>query len=133
MSLEAKIDTLTAAIETLTKALEGGLSAKTTATAASSKDKEASEDKPRTTRTRTTKPKAISTSDLKKAAESFLDNNDGDDDYADRRAHIKKIIAKFDSPKFTEIAEADRQAALDMLKEFESGEGDSSKEDDDDI
>ncbi len=132
MSLEAKIDTLTAAVETLTKALEGGLSAKTTASAAPSKDKEVSEDKPRTTRGRAAK-KAISTSDLKKAAESFLDNNDGDDDYADRRAHIKKIIAKFDSPKFTEIAEADRQAALDMLKEFESGEGASSKEDDDDI
>lgn len=128
MSIEAKIDALTSAVEALTKVMEGGMSAKTTTTA-STKDTE--EKKPATRRS--TKPKAPTAADMKKAAESFLDKAGKDEDnYADRRAHIKKVIAKFDSPKFTEIGEDDRQEAIDMLADFDKDDDGGSSRDNDD-
>lgn len=127
MSLEQKIDDLTAAIAKLTTTIEGGFTGKATTAASDDKGKDKGDDKEKATGTRATRKPAAekvpSTADLKKAAEAFLDKAGNDEDnYADRRAHIKDIIAKFDSPKFTEIAEGDRKDALAMLAEFDKEE-----------
>lgn len=148
MSLEAKIDALITSVDALTAVMKSGMSGKTTAAAkdddgekgraSSSKDDEA--EKPKTTRAprgSAKKDKVPSTADLKKAAESFLDKAGNDeDDYNERRAHLKKVVAKYDAPRFTEIAEDDRAAAIAMLNDFDKGsddEGGRGKDEDDDI
>lgn len=125
MSIEAKLDALTAAVTELTEVMKSGMTGKTTVAASSkdddkSKDKDDDGDKPRTTRTRSTKAKAPTESDMKKAAESFLDKAGNDEDnYNDRRAHLKKVVSKFDAERFTAIAEGDREDALKALAAFD--------------
>lgn len=137
MSIESSIDALTAAVKENTETLKAAMTGKASATTAPKGD---DKEKP-APRSRSTKAadKAPSTADMKKAAESFLDKAGNDeDDYNKRRAHIKKVIAKFDAPKFTEIGEDDRKDAIAMLTEFdEDGAGDDEgrgrREDETDI
>jgi len=81
-----------------------------------------SADKPATTRGRASpKAKAPTTAQMKEAAEKYLDVQD-EAQYSLRRDNIKSIVKKFDATKFTEIAEENRQAALDLLAKYEADE-----------
>lgn len=70
--------------------------------------------------------KAPSVSDMKNAAQAYLDAADDEDDYKARRATIKKIVEKFGVDRFTEIPEGHRAKALAIL----NGEGEGDEEED---
>ena len=77
-------------------------------------------DAPKATRGRQVKEKAISPDDMAKATTDFLEVDD-EDEYANRRAFVKKIITKYGAPKMSAIAEEDRKEALAYLDDYKAG------------
>lgn len=122
-SIEETLAELNANIVALTEVIGGALSGK----ASVAEVKKTAEDKPKATRTRATAaPKKPTQAEMKKAAETFLDAaKDNEDDYNNRRAHLKTVVAKFDAPKFTEIGEDDRADAIEALNDYTAEESDN--------
>lgn len=127
MSLEAKIDALTAAI-TENNDLLRGLTAKASGGAASAKAeapaKEDKADKAEKPATRAAKPKAEKTpsvADMKKVAEDYLDVTD-EDEYNERRGLIRAIVDHFGAEKFTAIEKDDRLVAKKLVEAAAAGE-----------
>ena len=135
MALEDEIKALTAAMNRNSDLLEGltakaaaGAAAKTSTVADKPKDadpeeaprgrgrppKEAAADKPKA-------KKAPTEKEMADATVEFLEVDD-DDEHDARRALVKAIIAKHGVKKMSEIAEADRQKALDALTAYKAGE-----------
>lgn len=74
------------------------------------------------------KAKAPTPADMTKATTDFLEVDD-DEEYATRRDLVKKILAKYDAKKMSEVAEDDRQAALDILTSYKAGDPTGLEED----
>lgn len=129
MSLEAKIEELTAAVTALTSIISASGSGTVTKPAAAKAEDKKAEDKP----ARGRKPaaaKAPSTKELADVATKFLDEAEGNEDaYAARRGLINELREKYDLKKLSDAAEEDRQAIIDAIKEF--GEANPADADDD--
>lgn len=121
-SLETLLLDLTSAVDELTKAITSAASGSGKAVVAKAAATEETEEKPKPAprKPAAAKPaKAPTVAAMKKAGEAFLDATDEPDEYAARRAFLKKTVAKYDAPKLTEIGEDDRAAALADLEGFE--------------
>lgn len=137
MALEDKIDVLTAALnrkndllEALTaeikrnsdllEALTAGAKAKVEGAAAA---KPAAEEKaparPRAEKA-PAKPKTPTAADMVAATTKFCGEEDeyDEDEFNARRRFVKSLLKKYEAPKMSEIAEDDRQAALDALSGY---------------
>ena len=146
MSIEAQLSELTEAVKEnsellkiLTSSARKGLDEQATTkpatrSRAAAKADDETESKPRTTRSRTAKPKVPTATEVRKQTEEFLNVTD-EDEYAARRKIVKSIVDKYDAPKMTELAEEDRAAALadlaNALKEREEGDQGGDEDDDD--
>lgn len=146
MSIEAQMSELTEAVKEnsellkiLTSSARKGLDEQATTkpatrSRAAAKADDETESKPRTTRSRTAKPKVPTATEVRKQTEEFLNVTD-EDEYAARRKIVKSIVDKYDAPKMTELAEEDRAAALadlaKALKEREEGDQGGDEDDDD--
>lgn len=137
MSLEDKIETLTAVLNRNSDLLEGITAAaknnmKTVEAAKPVAEKAEDGEKP----TRGRKPaaeKAVKAPTVKEVTEKtqeFL-KVDSDDEYENRRNFVKKIVAKFGAPKMSELEEGDRKAALDYLVAYAAGDETDLDEDED--
>lgn len=116
MSLEAKIEELTAAVSALTAIMSAAGSG--SATVAPKTTEKPAETKA-TRAPRTTKVKAPSVKELTEVATKFLDEAEGNEDaYAARRGLINDLRGKFDLKKLSDAAEDDRQAIIDAIKTF---------------
>ena len=141
VSLEAKIEALTDALKENTELLKA-LTAKAKANVsaepkASTKadDDDDGEEKPASRSTsrgrgRLKRDKAPTAAEVKKATEAFLDVED-EDEYAERRKIIKKLIAKYGAAKMTEIEESKRASALSDMEAYCNGDEIDFGEDDD--
>ena len=136
MSLEDKIDTLTKALdrnsdllEILTAKAKASSETKPIPAAATEPPKAAAaEEAPkrgRPAKAAAEKPakaaKVPTPAEMSKATTDFLEV-DAEDEYNARRDLVKKILGHFESKKMSEIAEADRQKALDMLSAYKAGD-----------
>lgn len=112
-ALRDNTDTLKSMTAAAKKA-NGGASASTSSR--STKDDDGDDGKAASGRKpRTTKPKAPTAKELGAATTAFLEIED-EEVYEERKGVIKKILAKFDAPKMSEIAEEDRAAAMELLQ-----------------
>lgn len=132
MSLEERIAELTEAIKensALLTVLTSKARSNIEVPAPKSEAKAKSDDSDAAPKRRGRKPKAKvpSASEMKNAAQEYLDSADDEDEYKSRRAKIKAIVEKFGAAKFTEIAEEHRAEALAMLN------GETEEEEDDDV
>lgn len=143
MSLEDAIKANTAAILAHNALLEkmigaGGAPTKPAADKAADKpaskptaDKAASKpaaDKPKAS---SGKKKELTQEDVAKKVSEFLKTGD-DDERADRKALVKKIIEHYEVDRFTNIEPADYAEALGMLAAHERGEDPFAEDGDDD-
>ncbi len=137
MSLEDKIDAMTAALnrnsdllEVLTGRAEKGLANKAEAETKKPVEEEApkrtrsakpaEEEAPKRTRS-AAKEKAPTPKEMGEATTTFLDV-EAEDEFEARRALVKKLLAHFDAPKMSEIEESKRQSALDALAAYKAGD-----------
>ena len=136
VSLEAKIEALTDALKEnseLLKALTAKAKANVSAEPKASTKTDDGDEKPAsrsTSRGRPKKDKAPTAAEVKKATEAFLDVED-EDEYAERRKIIKKLIAKYGAAKMTEIEESKRASALSDMEAYCNGDEIDFGEDDD--
>jgi uncharacterized membrane protein len=118
MSLEAKIEALTAAVEANTKALAGGAKAPAKETAkaptAAEKKKAAAEKK------KAAEPEVPSIEDVAATVTAYLKAGDPDD-RAKARENVAAISKHFEADRFTAIASGKLIEALDMLNDFSEG------------
>jgi hypothetical protein len=125
MSIEAALAELTAAINRNSDLLE---TITTTAAKNLAKGADAPADKapakaPATTKAPTKAPAKVkipTAPEMAKATTDFLEVED-EDEYAKRRALIKAIVTKHEVKKMSEIAEGDRQTALDAIAAYKAG------------
>lgn len=117
MSLEAKLEELTAAVSALTAIMSSAGSG--SATVASKTADKPTADKPARTPRASAKTKAPSVKELTEVATKFLDEAEGNEDaYAARRGLINDLRGKFEIKKLSDAAEDDRQAIIDAIKAF---------------
>lgn len=131
MSLEAKLEELTAAVSALTAIMSSAGSG--SATVASKTADKPTADKPARA-PRATKVKAPTVKELTEVATKFLDEAEGNEDaYAARRSLINDLRGKFDIKKLSDAAEDDRQVIIDAIKAFadENAVGDEGDAEDD--
>lgn len=74
------------------------------------------------------KAKVPTPAEMAKATTDFLEVDD-EDEFDARRALVKKILAKFNAPKMSEIGEDDRDAALEILTAYKAGDPTGLEED----
>lgn len=136
MSIEKALAEVAEALRENSELLKGlTASAKTGAAKTTAKDKDEGEgdgDKPK--RTRTTKPKVPTAKELSTATTNWLEVDD-EDEYERRKGIVKKIVAKFDAAKMSEVEEGDRAEALDLLNQAIDGKNPfkKSRDEDDDV
>lgn len=138
MSLEVKIEALTAAVEknnelqTAVLAAISGAKRNEPVTSAGDGSKSAPEDKPKATRGRATKAKAPTVKEITEKTTAYLDVED-DTEYEERAALVVQITEHFGVKKMSEIADDDRALAIEMLDAAIAGddpfEGIAPKED----
>ena len=134
MSLEERIAELTEAIKensalltVLTSKARSNIEVPAPKSEAKSEVKSDDSDAAPKRRGRKPKDRVPSASEMKNAAQEYLDSAEDEEEYKSRRAKIKAIVEKFGAAKFTEIAEEHRAEALAMLN------GDTEEEEDDDV
>lgn len=138
MSLEERIAELTAAISENTKRLDkmlGGATAKTEDKPATKPAAGKPADKPATKPAAGSKakPKAVTAQDVADFAGTYMKEGD-DEDRANAKANIKRIVEHFGADRLTNIDAAEMGNVLAMLKAFQSGEdplGDEEGEEED--
>ena len=137
MSIEKALADVAEALRENSELLKGlTASAKSGGAAASSKssskDKEDDEEKPK--RTRATKPKVPTAKELSTATTNWLEVDD-EDEYERRKGIVKKIVAKFEAAKMSEVEEGDRAEALELLNQAIDGKNPFKKarDEDDDV
>lgn len=101
----------------LTASAKSGGTAKATTKA---KDEDDDGEGEKTTRKRTTKPKVPTAKELSTATTNWLEVDD-EDEYERRKGIVKKIVAKFDAAKMSEVEEGDRAEALELLNQAIDG------------
>lgn len=139
MSLEDKIDALTSALNRNSDLLEG-LTAKAKTAQSTKTDEvkvEATVKPTEASKPADAKPaakaepakrgrpakaeKAPAPQDMADATKAFLEV-DAEDEYNARREIVKQILAEFEAKKMSEIPEASRKLALDMLEAYKAGD-----------
>lgn len=115
----------------LTASAKSGGTAKATTKA---KDEDGDGEGEKTTRKRTTKPKVPTAKELSTATTNWLEVDD-EDEYERRKGIVKKIVAKFDAAKMSEVEEGDRAEALELLNQAIDGNNPFKKarDEDDDV
>lgn len=115
----------------LTASAKSGGTAKAT-TKAKDEDGDGEGEKP--TRKRTAKPKVPTAKELSTATTNWLEVDD-EDEYERRKSIVKKIVAKFDAAKMSEVEEGDRASALELLNQAIDGKNPFKKarDEDDDV
>lgn len=115
----------------LTASAKSGGTAKATTKA---KDEDGDGEGEKTTRKRTTKPKVPTAKELSTATTNWLEVDD-EDEYERRKGIVKKIVAKFDAAKMSEVEEGDRAEALELLNQAIDGKNPFKKarDEDDDV
>lgn len=115
----------------LTASAKSGGTAKATTKA---KDEDGDGEGEKTTRKRTTKPKVPTAKELSTATTNWLEVDD-EDEYERRKGIVKKIVAKFDAAKMSEVEEGDRAEALELLNQAIDGKNSFKKarDEDDDV
>lgn len=115
----------------LTASAKSGGTAKAT-TKAKDEDGDGEGEKP--TRKRTAKPKVPTAKELSTATTNWLEV-DEEDEYERRKGIVKKIVAKFDAAKMSEVEEGDRAEALELLNQAIDGKNPFKKarDEDDDV
>ena len=115
----------------LTDSANSGGTAKATTKA---KDEDGDGEGEKTTRKRTTKPKVPTAKELSTATTNWLEVDD-EDEYERRKGIVKKIVAKFDAAKMSEVEEGDRAEALELLNQAIDGKNPFKKarDEDDDV
>lgn len=115
----------------LTASAKSGGTAKATTKA---KDEDGDGEGEKTTRKRTTKPKVPTAKELSTATTNWLEVDD-EDEYERRKGIVKKIVAKFDAVKMSEVEEGDRAEALELLNQAIDGKNPFKKarDEDDDV
>lgn len=115
----------------LTASAKSGGTAKAT-TKAKDEDGDGEGEKP--TRKRTAKPKVPTAKELSTATTNWLEVDD-EDEYERRKGIVKKIVAKFDAAKMSEVEEGDRAEALELLNQAIDGKNPFKKarDEDDDV
>lgn len=115
----------------LTASAKSGGTAKATTKA---KDEDGDGEGEKTTRKRTTKPKVPTAKELSAATTNWLEVDD-EDEYERRKGIVKKIVAKFDAAKMSEVEEGDRAEALELLNQAIDGKNPFKKarDEDDDV
>lgn len=115
----------------LTASAKSGGTAKAT-TKAKDEDGDGEGEKP--TRKRTAKPKVPTAKELSTATTNWLEV-DNEDEYERRKSIVKKIVAKFDAAKMSEVEEGDRAEALELLNQAIDGKNPFKKarDEDDDV
>ena len=140
MSLEEKIDALTAALTRNSDLLEGLTSAAKAKTAsAPAADSEKAADAPKRGRPAKAeaeaapkKAKPPTPEEMASATTKFLEVDD-EDEYAKRRALVKRIIGKHEVKKMSEIAVDQRQGALDAITAYQAGDATEYDDDEEDM
>lgn len=115
----------------LTASAKSGGTAKAT-TKAKDEDGDGEGEKP--TRKRTAKAKVPTAKELSTATTNWLEVDD-EDEYERRKSIVKKIVAKFDAAKMSEVEEGDRAEALELLNQAIDGKNPFKKarDEDDDV
>ena len=115
----------------LTASAKSGGTAKATTKA---KDEDGDGEGEKTTRKRTTKPKVPTAKELGAKTSAYLEVDD-EDEYERRKGIVKKIVAKFDAAKMSEVEEGDRAEALELLNQAIDGKNPFKKarDEDDDV
>lgn len=115
----------------LTASAKSGGTAKATTKA---KDEDGDGEGEKTTRKRTTKPKVPTAKELSTATTNWLEVDD-EDEYERRKGIVKKIVAKFNAAKMSEVEEGDRAEALELLNQAIDGKNPFKKarDEDDDV
>ena len=115
----------------LTASAKSGGTAKATTKA---KDEDGDGEGEKTARKRTTKPKVPTAKELSTATTNWLEVDD-EDEYERRKGIVKKIVAKFDAAKMSEVEEGDRAEALELLNQAIDGKNPFKKarDEDDDV
>lgn len=115
----------------LTASAKSGGTAKATTKA---KDEDGDGEGEKTTRKRTPKPKVPTAKELSTATTNWLEVDD-EDEYERRKGIVKKIVAKFDAAKMSEVEEGDRAEALELLNQAIDGKNPFKKarDEDDDV
>ena len=115
----------------LTASAKSGGTAKATTKA---KDEDGDGEGEKTTRKRTTKPKVPTAKELSTATTNWLEVDD-EDEYERRKGIVKKIVAKFEAAKMSEVEEGDRAEALELLNQAIDGKNPFKKarDEDDDV
>ena len=115
----------------LTASAKSGGTAKATTKA---KDEDGDGEGEKTTRKRTAKPKVPTAKELSTATTNWLEVDD-EDEYERRKGIVKKIVAKFDAAKMSEVEEGDRAEALELLNQAIDGKNPFKKarDEDDDV
>jgi hypothetical protein len=140
MALEDELKALTAAVNRNSDLLEGLTAKANAAKSAPAADSEKATDAPKRGRPAKEaaeppkKAKVPTPEEMATATKNFLEVDD-EDEYAARRALVKRIIAKHDVAKMSEIAADQRHGALDALTAYKAGEATAydEKEEEDDI
>ena len=115
----------------LTASAKSGGTAKATTKA---KDEDGDGEGEKTTRKRTAKAKVPTAKELSTATTNWLEVDD-EDEYERRKGIVKKIVAKFDAAKMSEVEEGDRAEALELLNQAIDGKNPFKKarDEDDDV
>lgn len=115
----------------LTASAKSGGTAKATTKA---KDEDGDGEGEKATRKRATKPKVPTAKELSTATTNWLEVDD-EDEYERRKGIVKKIVAKFDAAKMSEVEEGDRAEALELLNQAIDGKNPFKKarDEDDDV
>lgn len=117
----------------LTASAKSGGTAKAT-TKAKDEDGDGEGEGEKPTRKRTAKAKVPTAKELSTATTNWLEVDD-EDEYERRKGIVKKIVAKFDAAKMSEVEEGDRAEALELLNQAIDGKNPFKKarDEDDDV
>ena len=138
MSIEKALADVAEALRENSELLKGltasAKSGGTAKAATKTKDEDGDGDGEKTTRKRTTKPKVPTAKELSTATTNWLEVDD-EDEYERRKGIVKKIVAKFDAAKMSEVEEGDRAEALELLNQAIDGKNPFKKarDEDDDV
>ena len=138
MSIEKALADVAEALRENSELLKGltasAKSGGTAKAATKTKDEDGDGDGEKTTRKRTTKPKVPTAKELSTATTNWLEVDD-EDEYERRKSIVKKIVAKFDAAKMSEVEEGDRAEALELLNQAIDGKNPFKKarDEDDDV
>lgn len=138
MSIEKALADVAEALRENSELLKGltasAKSGGTTKATTKAKDEDGDGEGEKTTRKRTTKPKVPTAKELSTATTNWLEVDD-EDEYERRKGIVKKIVAKFDAAKMSEVEEGDRAEALELLNQAIDGKNPFKKarDEDDDV